>query len=92
MYPDQPAHPRSLIRIHVVRYQFLFLLKVLKEEEEEFLFCTKALKRAIVKTSIYTYTKSKKKKDKAVRDTRLQTLYRHEFVVHFHSFTRIFYK
>jgi hypothetical protein len=97
MDPDQPAHPRSLIRIHVVRYQFLYLLKVLIEEEE-FLFCTTALKRAIDKTSIYTYTKTKKKrkkkkaKNKAVRDTRLQTLYQHEFVVHFHSFTRIFYK
>jgi hypothetical protein len=22
MDPDQPAHPRSLIRIHAVRYQF----------------------------------------------------------------------
>jgi hypothetical protein len=26
MDPDQPAHPRSLISIHAVRYQFLFLL------------------------------------------------------------------
>jgi hypothetical protein len=26
MDPDQPAHPRSLIRIHDVRYQFLYLL------------------------------------------------------------------
>jgi hypothetical protein len=26
MDPDQPAHPRSLIRIHAVRYQFLYLL------------------------------------------------------------------
>jgi hypothetical protein len=26
MDPDQPAHPHSLIRIHVVRYQFLYLL------------------------------------------------------------------
>jgi hypothetical protein len=25
MDPDQPAHPRSLIRIHAVRYQFLYL-------------------------------------------------------------------
>jgi hypothetical protein len=24
--PDQPEHPRSLIRIHAVRYQFLYLL------------------------------------------------------------------
>jgi hypothetical protein len=30
MDPDQPAHPRSLIRIHAVRYQFLYLLKGLK--------------------------------------------------------------
>jgi hypothetical protein len=27
MDPDQPAHSRSLIRIHAVRYQFLYLLK-----------------------------------------------------------------
>jgi hypothetical protein len=27
MDPDQPAHPRSLIRIHAVRYQFLYLLQ-----------------------------------------------------------------
>jgi hypothetical protein len=26
MDPDQPAYPRSLIRIHAVRYQFLYLL------------------------------------------------------------------
>jgi hypothetical protein len=26
MDQDQPAHPRSLIRIHTVRYQFLYLL------------------------------------------------------------------
>jgi hypothetical protein len=26
MDPDQPAHPCSLIRIHAVRYQFLYLL------------------------------------------------------------------
>jgi hypothetical protein len=26
MDPDQPAHPHSLIRIHVVRNQFLYLL------------------------------------------------------------------
>jgi hypothetical protein len=26
MAPDQPAHPRSLIRFHAVRYQFLYLL------------------------------------------------------------------
>jgi hypothetical protein len=25
MDPDQPAHPRSLIKIHAVRYQFLYL-------------------------------------------------------------------
>jgi hypothetical protein len=25
MDPDQPAHPRSLIRIHAVRYQLLYL-------------------------------------------------------------------
>jgi hypothetical protein len=30
MDPDQPAHPRSLIRIHAVRYQFIYLLKGLK--------------------------------------------------------------
>jgi hypothetical protein len=27
MDPDQPVHPRSLIRIHAVRYQILYLLK-----------------------------------------------------------------
>jgi hypothetical protein len=27
MDPDQPAHPRNLIRIHAVRYQFLYLKK-----------------------------------------------------------------
>jgi hypothetical protein len=26
MEPDQPAHPLSLITIHAVRYQFLYLL------------------------------------------------------------------
>jgi hypothetical protein len=26
MDPDQPAHPHSLIKIHAVRYQFLYLL------------------------------------------------------------------
>jgi hypothetical protein len=26
MNPDKPVHPRSLIRIHAVRYQFLYLL------------------------------------------------------------------
>jgi hypothetical protein len=25
MDPDQPAHPRSLIRVYAVRYQFLYL-------------------------------------------------------------------
>jgi hypothetical protein len=30
MDPDQPVHPRSLIRNHAVRYQFLYLLKGLK--------------------------------------------------------------
>jgi hypothetical protein len=30
MDPDQPAHRRSLIRVHAVRYQFLYLLQGLQ--------------------------------------------------------------
>jgi hypothetical protein len=30
MDPDQPAHLRSLIRIHAVRYQFLYVLQSLQ--------------------------------------------------------------
>jgi hypothetical protein len=33
MDPDQPAHPRSLIRIHAVRYQFLYLLNSMDPDQ-----------------------------------------------------------
>jgi hypothetical protein len=42
MDSDQPAHPRSLIRIHAVRYQFLYFLGFVSEQHGSWSDCTDA--------------------------------------------------